>query len=169
MNGDAIKVRFHINSLIHANARMSLGVDGLTAVCIGREIDVVNRQQRFCDKDVRMAKIEIWNQCHLQSATGGRILEIEAVRRDNQLRTEKPCSLTAKLPGDIRTLRFDMLQEDPVRQKNRKPRFWLNRFRMCLVNLNCDLARFNTDVAEPPLTHKHAPWIEPGRDAVGIE
>jgi len=38
-----------------------------------------------------------------------------------------------------------------------------------MVNLDLDVTGLNVHVIELPLSHKYAPWIEPGCDAVSIE
>ena len=144
-------------------------MDASVARFIWREIDIVNSEQRTSDEKMGAAQIEARQECHLQRAPSRAIFEVWAVRRDEQLRAEKARWLTTESPDHIRMLGFNPLQKHPVRQKNRKPRLGLDCFGVRLVNLDFNVARSNVYVAEPPLPHKHAPWIKPGADTVSIE
>src|SRR4029077_4438641 len=121
------------------------------------------------DQDVCAAKIEIGNRRHFQSTARRNVLKIPAVRRDEQLRSEKARSLTAKAPGDVGLFRFDFLEVNSVRQKNCEPRLDWHCFRIRFVYLNLNVARLHTHIGEAPLPQKHAPGIEFGGDTVSIE
>src|SRR5205814_10525471 len=80
-NWDRIEVRFEINALILPDAGVCLDVNAFVATRIRCEIDIINRQQRLGDEKMRAAEVKIGKQSHPQSAAGGDILKIWAVRR----------------------------------------------------------------------------------------
>src|SRR4029077_4859089 len=121
------------------------------------EIEILKSQKRFRDQNVCAAKIEIGSRRHFQSAACRNVLEIPAVRGDEQLSSEEARSFVAKAPGDVGLFRFDLLQVNSVRQKNCEPRLWSHWFRMSFVNLDLDVARLHTHIGEAPLPQKHAP------------
>ena len=118
---------------------------------------------------MRATEIQIGEQNHLQSAAGGDVFKIGPMRRNEQLCSEKSGLLAAKLPGYVGLSRFNLLQVDSVWQKNGKPWFWCDRFRIRFVNLNFDIAGLHTHVGESPLANKDAQRIKCCCDAVTVE
>jgi hypothetical protein len=116
-----------------------------------------------------VAKIEIRNRHHFQSTACCNVLEIPAVRGDEQLGSEKARSFTAKAPGDVGLFRFDLLQANSVRQKNCEPRLRSHWFWMSFVNLDLHIAGLHVHIIKSPLPYKRAPGIEFGSDTVGNE
>src|SRR5215471_14402709 len=110
-NWNAVKVRFEIDTLVLSNAGCSLTANRSFAVLLGREIEIVNRQQGLCDENVCTQQIKIGNQRHLQGSAARHVIEIRAVRCDEQLSTEKSCRIAAEPPRHIRTLGFNPLQK----------------------------------------------------------
>src|SRR5262249_21639333 len=106
---------------------------------------------------------------HFQSAACRDVIEIPAIRRDEELSSKEACSFTVKAPGYIGVFRFDLLQINSIRQKNREPRLRSHWFRMNFVNLDLDVASLHVHVGEAPLSQEHAPRIEFGGNAVSIE
>jgi len=115
------------------------------------------------------AEFEIGSRRHFHSAARCNVIEVPAVRGDEQLRSEKSCPLVAKTPGNVGLFRFDLLQVNSVRQKNCEPRLARHCFRIRFVDLNLDVARLHTHIGEAPLSQKHAPRIEFCGDPVSIE
>ena len=89
---------------------------------------------------MRAAEIQLGEHGHLQSAAGGNVFKIGAVRRNEQLCAEKSGSLAAKLPRYVGLRRFNPLHIHPVWQKNGEPRLGCHCFRICFVDLNLDVA-----------------------------
>src|SRR5215831_8808932 len=112
------------------------------------------------------AKLEIGNERHFQSAACCDVLEIAAVRRDEQLAPEEARLFAAKMPRDVGLLGLNLIQINSVRQKNCEPRLGWHCFRIRFVDLNLDLAGLHPHITQSPLPQKHAPRIEFGTDAV---
>jgi hypothetical protein len=130
---------------------------------------MVKRKQHFCDEEIGATQVKLGKQPHLQFATTCSVIEVPAVRGDEQLRAEKTRVLTTEPPRYIGMFRLNLFYVYAVRQKRREPRLRRNLFRLCFVDLDFDLAGFNVNIAEPPLTHKHAQQIKPGSDSVNID
>ena len=118
---------------------------------------------------MRAAQIKLWHNRHFQCASIRAVLEIGTARRDEQARAEKARPLATQRPRDVGGLRFNSLQNNPVRQKNCEPPIQRGRFGFVLVNLDLDLARLNADVVQLPAPDKYRPRIELRRDTVSID
>ena len=82
------------------------------------EIDIVKSEQCSRDEKMRATQVKIGNNRRFQYAAGGAVLEIGAVRRDEQARAEKARTLATQSPGHVGRVRFNPLENNSLRQKN---------------------------------------------------
>src|SRR4029453_9452980 len=113
--------------------------------------------------------IQVGNRRHFQFAACRKVIEIPAVRRDEQLGSKEAPSFAAKSPRDVGLLRLNLLQVNSVRQKNCEPRLRLHWFWMSFVNLDLHIAGLHVHTIKSPLPYKRAPGVEFGSDAVSDE
>ena len=135
-----------------ANASIALRVWG--------KIDIVESEQCSRDEKMRAAQVKLGHNRHFQCAAICAVLEVGTVRRNQQARTEKASPFAAQSPDHVRRIRFNSLENKPVRQKNCEPRIQRNRLGFVLVNLDLDLAGLNVHLFQLPAPDKDRPWIE---------
>src|SRR5436190_14299604 len=110
---------FELHALVLAGAGRALGVnESITARRSGREIELVKREQRLGDQQMRMAQWQIGNERAFHCSAGRLIFKIASVRSDKQTRPEEAAFLVSKSPGYIRWLRPDFAEINSSRQEN---------------------------------------------------
>src|SRR5439155_26570061 len=107
---------------------------------VGRQIDIVNSHMGLRDDYIRTKQIRLWKQGQRQFAGRCSVIEISAVRSDEQLRPEETRAFRPELPRYISMLGFNPLDIHAVRQKKHEPRLRRYLFRVRFVNLDFDLA-----------------------------
>src|SRR4029077_7880899 len=168
-NRQAIERGLKINTLIFPDPCVSMGANASITLRIWGKIDIVESEQCFCDEKMALAQEKMGHTRHFQCAAVRAVLEIGAVRRDEQMRAEKARLFAAQRPRDVGGLRFNSLQDNPVRQKNCEPPMKRGRFGFVLVNLDLNLAGLNVDVIELPAPGKYRPRIKLGCDTASAD
>src|SRR5439155_26673693 len=136
----ALEISAKVDTPVFSDAGCSSTADASFVSLVGCQVDIVNSHERLRDEYIRTMQIKLWKQGHLQFAARCSVIEISAVRSDEQLRPEETRAFPAKLPGYISMLGFNPLDIHAVRQKKREPRLWRDLFRIRFVNLDFDLA-----------------------------
>src|SRR5205809_5518505 len=120
----ALEIRAKVNTPVFSDTGRSPALDISFTSLVGCQVDMVNRRQRFCDENVGPTQIKVGQQRHVQFAANCSIIEISAMRSDEQLRAVEARALAAKLPRYIGTVGLNPLHIHAVRQKKREPRLW---------------------------------------------
>src|SRR5581483_10396604 len=115
--GHCLKTRLEIDASVRADARPAFAMQRAFAISKGGQVNLINRNQRFCDEQMRSPQVELRDQRHSQSAPCSAILEIAPIGGDEQLRAEKSCALPAESPRYIHVGRLDSVEIHPVRQQ----------------------------------------------------
>src|SRR6266566_7804440 len=97
----ALEIRAKVSTPVFSDTGGSLAVDVSFTSLVGRQVKMVNRHQRFCDENVGVTQIKIGQECHVQFAANCGIIEIPALRSDEQMRAEEARAFAAKLPRHI--------------------------------------------------------------------
>src|ERR1043166_6184428 len=97
-----LKLHLEIHGLVFAGAGRTLGANKSVRSRSGCEIELVKREERFSDQQMGVAQREIGDEGALHRAAGRAILEIAAMRRDEETRAEEPAFLVSESPGHLR-------------------------------------------------------------------
>src|SRR5437588_7445732 len=117
----ALEICAKVDTPVFSNASCSSTADASFVSLVGCQVDIANRHERLCDEDIGTMQIKLWKQGHLQFPASCSVIEISAVRSDEQLCPEEDRAFPAKLPGYISMLRFNPLYILEVRTNTRRP------------------------------------------------
>src|SRR5438477_7809646 len=89
LNRQAFERGLKIDTFIFPDPCVSMGANASITLRIWGKVDIVESEQCFCDEKMGLAQVKIGHNRHFQCAAVRAVLEIGAVRCDEQARTEK--------------------------------------------------------------------------------
>ena len=122
LNRQAFEGGLKIDTFVFPDPCISMGAKASITLRIWGKIDIVESEQCFRDEKMRAAQVKLGHNRHFQRAVVRAVFEIGTVRRDQQARTEKSGALAAQSPNHVGRIRFNSLQNNPVRQEDCEPR-----------------------------------------------
>src|SRR6266487_807541 len=99
----ALEIRAKVDTSLFSDTGYSLTVNISFTSFVRCQVNIMKRKCRFCDENVCAMQVKLRKQRHLQFAASCCVIEVSAVRSDQELGSKETRALTAESPCHIGT------------------------------------------------------------------
>src|SRR5437660_11151458 len=116
----AVEIRIKLDAPVLSDTCCSFTANVSFTSFVRCQVNIMKRKRCFCDEDIDATQIKLWKQRDLQVATSCYVIEVAAVRRNEQSRSKETRTLPPNRQGTLARSTSDWFKLTPIGKNSAK-------------------------------------------------